>query len=258
MKPIRRAPSTALAASVAALAALAALALAGCGSAVSPGSGSSGGSTAVGGTMPAPGDSGSGGPGGSGGSGPATGTSGAVRLVATAAPGSPATAGIKAAPGVVVEYTLSNTGSSPLAAYDVVPASLGSAALPADVDREHAWVYAQQGTVRVSKQGFATAPNVRFAAAPTMGARALPAGGTLSGRAFVPTPLARAVPGADFTAPNEPLPAAAGSFTFCVQVGPGGAPMRPSAAVRGVLETPVAAPAADTLVCTDALALPAS
>ncbi len=256
MKPILRAPSTALV--PVAAAAIATLALAACGSAASPGAGSSGGSTVVGGTMPAPAGSGSGGSGGSGGSSQATGASGGVRLVATAAPGSPAKAGIKAEPGVVVEYTLSNTGSTPLAAYDVVPASLGSASLPADVDREHAWVYADGGSVRVSKQGFATAPNVRFAAAPTIGARTLPAGGTLTGRAFVPTPLALAVPGADFTAPNDPLPAAAGSFSFCVQVGPAGSPMRPSAAVQGVLETPVAAPAADTLVCTGSLQLPTS
>ncbi len=257
MKPIRRAPSTTLVPVAAAtLATLAALALGACGSAASPGAGSSGGSTVVGGTMPAASGSGSG---GSGGVSEATGTSGDVRLVATVAPGSPATGGgIKAEPGVVVEYTLSNTGSAPLAAVDVVPTALGSASLPADADRQHAWVYAHEGTVRVSKQGFATAPNVRFAAAPTIGARTLPAGGTLTGRAFVPTPLARAVPGADFTAPSDPLPAAAGSFSFCVQVGPAGSPMRRSAAVQGVLETPVAAPAGDTLVCTDALALPES
>ena len=251
MKPILRAPSTSLA--PVAAAALAALALAACGSAASPGAGTSGGSTVVGGSMPAPSGS------ASGGSGPATGMSGDVRLVATVAPGSPAKGGgIKAEPGVVVEYTLTNTGSALLAADDVVPASLGSASLPADVDREHAWVYAHEGTVRVSKQGFATAPNVRFAAAPMIGARTVPAGGTLTGRAFVPTPLTLAVPGADFTAPNDPLPAAAGSFSFCVQVGPAGSPMRPSAAGQGVLETPVAAPTADTLVCTDPLQVPVS
>ena len=251
MKPIRRAPSATLLPLAAAV--LATVTLAACGSAASPGAGSSGGSTVVGGTMPA--GSGSGGSGGSGG---ATGTSGSVRLVASVAPGAPSKAGIKAEPGVVVEYTLSNTGSTPLAAVDVVPTSLGSASLPADADREHAWVYAHEGTVRVSKQGFATAPNVRFAAAPTIGVRTLPAGGTLTGRAFVPTPLALAVPGADFTAPTDPLPAAAGSFSFCVQVGPAGSPMHPSAAVQGVLETPVTAPTAETLVCTDALALPQS
>jgi hypothetical protein len=248
MKPILRAPSTTLVP----VALLAALAVAACGSAASPGAGSSGGSTVVGGTMPAPATD------GSGGSAEATGTAGGVRLVASVAPGSPARSGIRAEPGVVVEYTLSNTGSTPLAAYDVVPTSLGSARLPSDVDREHAWVYAHEGAVRVSKQGFATAPNVRFAAAPTIGARTLPAGGTLTGRAFVPTPLTRSVPGADFTAPADPLPAAAGSFSFCVQVGPAGNPMRPSAAVQGVLETPVAAPTGDTLVCTGSLQLPTS
>ena len=250
MKPILRVPSTTLVPVAAAC--LAAVALAACGNAASPGAGSSGGSTVVGGTMPAPSGS------GWVEMGQAVGTADGVRLVASVVPGAPATGGpgIKAEPGVVVEYRVTNTGSTPLAAYDVVPPTLGSAALPADVDREHAWVYAHEGTVRVSKQGFATAPNVRFAAAPTMGARSVPAGGTLSGRAFVPTPLVRSVPGADFTAPADPLPAAAGSFSFCVQVGPAGSPMRPSASVPGVLETPVAAPTADSLVCTSTLTLP--
>jgi hypothetical protein len=250
MKPILRAPSTALLPA----ALLTVLATAACGSVASPGSGSSDGTTVVGSTLPAPTDGT-----GAGASGRATGSAGGVRLVASAAPGAPAHAsGVKAEPGVVVEYTLTNTGSRPLAAYDIVPDSLGSAVLPADVDREHAWVYAHEGTVRVSKQGFATAPNVRFAAAPTMGARALPAGGTLTGRAFVPTPLALAVPGAAFTAPQDPLPPAAGAFSFCVQVGPAGPQLRPSPMVRGVLQAPVAAPSGAALVCTDPLTVPVS
>ena len=92
-------------------------------------------------------------------------------------------AGIAAAGGLVVDYTVTNTGAQPLLAYDVVPQDLGSATLPTDVDVTHAWVYEQSGVLRLSKQGFATAPNVRFAAAPVMGGHVIaPGASSVGGR----------------------------------------------------------------------------
>ena len=69
-----------------------------------------------------------------------------------------------------------------------MPADLGSATLPADVDPEHAWVYEQSGVLRLSKQGFAPAPNVRFIAAPVMGGRTIAPGASLTGRAYAVSP----------------------------------------------------------------------
>ncbi len=174
-----------------------------------------------------------------------------VRLDATFAigfPEQPTGPGMRKRPGVTVTYTLtrdSGGGSGPagdLVAYDVVPDGLGSATLPAGVNPEHAWVYADGTTIRISKQGFATAPGIAFAAAPTMGVRPIPADAPLEGRAYAVTPPELALPGAEFVAPRTPLPAASSSFAFCVQVGGRVGGMRASAAGDGVLQAPVRAP----------------
>ena len=182
-----------------------------------------------------------------------------VRLEATMAVGSPqhpGATGIRSMPGLVVDYTLTNTGSIPLVAYDVVPASFGSAGLPADVDPEHAWVYVDSGVLRLSKQGFAPAPGVRFIAAPTTGARALDAGAGLTGRAYAATPPTLDVPGPDFDAPRAVVGADVREWQFCVQVGPRTDQMRPAKAGGDLLEAPVTAPSGGDLVCTEPETIP--
>ena len=167
----------------------------------------------------------------------------------------PVDPGIRRRPGLVVEYALTNSGTRQLVAYDRVPDSLGSATLPPDLDPEHAWVYMDAGLVRVSKQGFATAPGVAFIAAPVTGARALAPGSTLTGRAYAVSPPELDVPGPDFAAPRTPIDPAASQTRFCVQVGERSPQMRPSSAQPGVLEAPVTAPSPGELLCTDAVPL---
>jgi hypothetical protein len=183
-----------------------------------------------------------------------------VRLEATFAigfPEQPSDPGVRKKPGVVVTYTLTREGGAAgeLVAYDVVPDTLGSAGLPPDVNPEHAWVYADGETVRISKQGFATAPGVTFVAAPTTGARVIPTDRPLQGRAYAVSPAELDVPGAEFAAPRDPLPSGSGSWSFCVQVGERLPGMRPSAAGQGVLEAPVRAPEGDELICTPPVTL---
>ena len=103
--------------------------------------------------------------------------------------------------------------------------------------------------MRISKQGFATAPGIAFAAAPVMGARTIPADAPLTGRAYAVTPPELDVPGPEFTAPRTAIPPGSSSFSFCVQVGEKSSGMRPSA-VEGVLQAPVRAPTGEELLCT--------
>jgi hypothetical protein len=185
-----------------------------------------------------------------------------VRLDASFAigfPEQPTDPGVRKKPGIVVTYTLTREDSTAgdLVAYDVVPDALGSASLPPDVNPEHAWVYASGDAVRLSKQGFASAPGVTFLAAPTTGARVIPADGLLSGRAYAVSPAELDVPGPEFTAPREPLPQGSSTWELCVQVGKQLPGMRPSATNEGVLEAPVRAPQGDELVCTPAVTLAA-
>lgn len=184
-----------------------------------------------------------------------------VRLDATFSvdfPVQPTGPGMRKRPGVVVTYSLTRVGTpgteAGLVAYDVVPDSLGSASLAAGVNPEHAWVYADGATVRISKQGFATAPGVAFAAAPTMGARLVPTDTPLQGRAYAVTPPELSLPGREFVAPRTAIEAGSSSFSFCVQVGEKAGGMRPSS-VEGVLQAPVRAPEGDELVCTNAVTL---
>lgn len=165
-------------------------------------------------------------------------------------------AGMSVRPGLVVDYRLTNTGSTPVLAYDVVPQELGSATLPADVDVQHAWVYEQSGVLRLSKQGFDTAPNVRFIAAPVIGAHIVAPGASLTGRAYAVWPPALDVPGESFSAPRQPVDPAVEKWQFCLQADGRTAQARPSA-VKGVVQVPVAAPQGDELVCTPPAAIPA-
>jgi hypothetical protein len=183
-----------------------------------------------------------------------------VRLEATFAigfPEQPTDPGVRKKPGIVVTYTLTREDSTAgeLVAYDVVPDTLGSASLPPDVNPEHTWVYASGDTVRLSKQGFAAAPGVTFVAAPTIGARVIPADGPLSGRAYAVSPAELDVPGTEFTAPREPLPPGSSTWELCVQVGTRLPGMRPSVTNDGVLEAPVRAPRGDELICTPSVTL---
>lgn len=190
-------------------------------------------------------------------------TVGDVRLVATMAPGGPKPAGttgagIAAAPGLVVDYTVTNTGSKPLLAYDVVPQDLGSATLASDVDAKHAWVYEQSGVLRLSKQGFAPGPNVRFAAAPVMGGHVLAPGAAVSGKAYAASPLTLDVPGESFEAPRAAVDPGVKQWQFCVQVADRAAQSRPSAVGGGIVEAASSAPQGDELVCTASAPIPVS
>ncbi len=156
---------------------------------------------------------------------------------------------IRRRPGLVVDYTLQHTGARALVALDRVPASLGSSTLPAELNPEHAWVYRSGDVLRVSKQGFDA--RVRFMAAPVMGARELPPGGTLTGRAVVDVPVVPDLPGEEFTTPRSSADAGrASEWQFCVQLAPRPSGGTAAGTERGVLATPFSAPGPDELVCT--------
>ncbi len=145
---------------------------------------------------------------------------------------------------LTVDYTLTNTGAADLVAVDRIPTDLGGASLPADLDPTHAWVLAVDGGVtRISKQGFAVAPGVRFAAAPVIGARPLPAGGSLTGSAEVPLPPATDLPGPSFAVPQTKIALSTDRMQVCIQVRAHTDQDRPSPTDAGVLVTPVAHPA---------------
>ncbi|WP_374971372.1 hypothetical protein [Terrabacter sp. BE26] len=186
---------------------------------------------------------------------------GSVRLEASLAPeGQVQTgatgAGMSVHPGLVVDYRVTNTGTQPVLAYDVVPQELGSGTLPVDVDLQHAWVYEESGALRISKQGFATAPNVRFIAAPVMGGHVIAPGASLTGRAYAVWPPVLDVPGDSFSAPRQPVDPAVGKWQFCVQVDGRTGQAKPSSVGDGVVQVPVTAPQGDELVCTQPAALP--
>jgi len=166
-------------------------------------------------------------------------TSGPVRLEATMAPG-----------GHVIDYTVTNTGAQPLLAYDVVPQDLGSATLPTGVDVAHAWVYEKSGVLRLSKQGFSTAPNVRFAAAPVMGGHVIAPGASIRGRAYAASPPKLDVPGDSFEAPRTAVDPGVKQWQLCVQVDDRAAQARPATVGSGIVQAPSAAPQGDELVCT--------
>ena len=141
-------------------------------------------------------------------------------------------------PCLVVDYTVTNTGAQPLLAYDVVPQDLGSATLPTDVDVTHAWVYEQSGVLRLSKQGFATAPNVRFAAAPVMGGHVIAPGASLpwEGVCRVAAEAGRA---GDPSRPHaQPVDPGVKQWQLCVQVDDRAAQARPAAVGGGIVQAP--------------------
>lgn len=161
---------------------------------------------------------------------------------------------IRRRPGLVVEYTVQNSGTQTLVALDRVPDTLGSATLPGEVDPEHAWVFRSGDVLVVSKQGFA--PRASFVAAPVIGAREIPPDGTLTGRAVVDVPAQLDVPGAEFTAPRGPVDAEDTSrWQFCLQVVPRPAGATVSANDPKVLAVPFTAPKPEELLCTAATPL---
>lgn len=170
----------------------------------------------------------------------------------------PGSAGIAASSGLVVDYSLTNTGSKALVAYDAVPGDLGSATLTKPVDPQHAWVYAESGVLRLSKQGFATAPNVRFAAAPVMGGHTIAPGATITGKAYAATPPKLDVPGESFVAPRSLVDPALKQWQLCIQVDDRAMQARPSAVGGGVVEAASMAPQGEQLVCTEPAAIPVS
>lgn len=121
------------------------------------------------------------------------------------------------ATAATVAYTVANASDRVRLVIDRIPARLGGATLGA-VDPARAWVYRFAAGVRVSKQAFPVAPNVRFVAAPVIGARFLAPGARLTGTARVVLPPVLDVPGEEFTAPREPVDAGATSWQFCLQV----------------------------------------
>lgn len=161
----------------------------------------------------------------------------------------PADPGVRRKPGTVIDYAVTNHGSRQLVVYDRIPDTLGPATLPPDLNPEHGWVFLSGGVVRLSRQGFATAPGVRFVAAPVIGARAVEPGATVTGRTYAVTPLTLDVPGPEFVAPREPIDPAISQLQLCLQVGERTVQLRPSPALPGVLEGPVVAPGPGDLVC---------
>ena len=180
-------------------------------------------------------------------------------LMGVGFPQFPAGDGIRKKAGLLVEYTLVNHGQQSLAVYDRVPPDLGSAALP-EINPEHAWVYMFDRALRVSKQAFDTAPGVDFAATPVTGIRPLPAGGSLTGRAWAPLPPKLDVPGKNFSSPGgRGLDLDIFTWQFCVQVADfaeRGGPVTDRA--PGSLAAPASGPAQGELLCTDPGPLPSA
>ena len=158
--------------------------------------------------------------------------------------------GIRRAPSLVVDYSLSNSGPKPLHVFDQIPAGLGSAGLPEELNPEHAWVHMQDGVIRVTKQAFGLDPRVNMFAPPAIGVRELAAGGTLKGRAVIPLTPKLDVPDINFTAPRSPIDPAATQWQFCIQVEAATAPALADAKHPGVLSAPVSAPRPGSLICT--------
>lgn len=158
--------------------------------------------------------------------------------------------GIRRLPSLVVDYTLTNHGKPSLHVFDRIPAGLGSAALPPELNPEHAWVHMEGGVIRVTKQAFSLNPEVMMFAPPAIGVRELHSGGTLEGRAVIPLTPKLDVPDTNFVAPREPVDPTATEWQFCIQVEEATAPASPDPKHQGVLSTPVSAPRSPGLLCT--------
>lgn len=180
-------------------------------------------------------------------------------LMGVGFPQFPAGDGIRKKAGLLVEYTIVNHGRQSVAVYDLVPTDLGSTALP-EVNPEHAWVYMHDRSLRVSKQAFDTATGVDVAATPVTGIRPLAAGGTLTGRAWVPLPPKLDVPGKNFASPGgRGLDLDIFTWQFCAQVGDLAAQGGPvTDATPGPIVAPVSGPAQGELLCTAPGPLPSA
>jgi hypothetical protein len=120
---------------------------------------------------------------------------------------------------LVADYTVSNATGRTVLVVDRIPKSLGGSRLEAaDISPDHAWVVMAADVVRVSKQAFPIAPNVRFIADPVIGGHVLRPGASTRGTATAPLPPELHVPGPEFQAPRTPVSPKAETWQFCVQV----------------------------------------
>jgi hypothetical protein len=120
---------------------------------------------------------------------------------------------------LVADYTVTNATGRTVLVVDRIPKSLGSSRLEAtDIAPAHAWVVMAGNVVRVTKQAFPIAPNVRFIADPVIGGHVVEPGGSTKGTAEVSLPPRLDVPGREFQAPRTPVSPAADTWQFCVQV----------------------------------------
>lgn len=120
---------------------------------------------------------------------------------------------------LVADYTVSNATGRTVLVVDRIPRSLGASRIDAaDIPPDHAWVVMAADVIRVSKQAFPIAPNVRFIADPVIGGHVLGPGASTRGTATAPLPPELHVPGPEFQAPRTPVSPRADTWQFCVQV----------------------------------------
>ena len=188
-------------------------------------------------------------------------TSGNVRLEATMAPTGHAQKGPPGrawpcARGLVVDYTVTNTGSTPLLAYDVVPQDLGSATLPTGVDVSARLGLRAVGRAAPQQAGLRDGARRPLRRRPGHGRPRLAPGASVTGKAYAVSPPTLDVPGDSFEAPRGAVSPGLKQWQFCVQVDDRAAQARPSAAGGGVLQAAAAAPHGDELVCTRPATIP--
>lgn len=154
---------------------------------------------------------------------------------------------------LVIDYTLTQSGTEPVYAVDLAPDVLSNSRLDPAARRTHAWVYQSDDGPRISKQGFAIAPTIRFFAAPVMGVKRVDPGASITGSAEVGWPLATALPSAEFEAPRGALSSASAErVRLCIQVMDAASVDGGQAATGTELKsTPVVPPRPGELICID-------
>lgn len=123
-------------------------------------------------------------------------------------------------PGLVADYTVTNTGDSRVLVVTERSHIQGGGAIGPDAP-EAVWVTASEdGRIRLSKEVFGS--DLDFAVAPGSPGVSLGAGESVSGRAFAALPLVYTAPDPSrFHVPGpSSLPAGAREWQFCVQVAP--------------------------------------
>ena len=171
--------------------------------------------------------------------------SGGVRLEATMAVGPPAAprepGRRDAGPGLVVDYTLHEHRLAPRSSPTTSCRQPRlCASLPADLDPEHAWVYADSGVLRLSKQGFRAGAGRPFVGRPRHGraTRSTPGPAHRDGRMPCRRPTLD-VPGRRVRGPARPR-STRGARVAVLRAGrrPRCRQARPAAVGAGVLEAP--------------------